>query len=244
MLAAVVDVAGALVVEDRRGRVRRAARQFDAHVHVGEQVLDRLERTDRHAELVALERVRRRDVERALRHADELRGGEDGAGAAQPLRVLGSAERVAARQVGIGERRASADRTVRRPSARGAPTVANDSTPSSCDDEDDVALGGVLDDERRAGDDVRSMPVTRIAPVRDVGQQRRGDRRPQQRAGREVRAELLEDDGGFDRAGARPAVLGRQQHPEDAHVGQRAPGGGVCWLSPSRSPTFARAKCC
>ena len=77
MLAAVVDVAGALVVEDGRGRVRRAARQLDAHVHVGEQVLDGLERTDRHTELMALERVRRRDVERALRHADELRRGED-----------------------------------------------------------------------------------------------------------------------------------------------------------------------
>ena len=85
------DVTGALVVEDGRGRVRCAARELDAHVHVREQVLDRLERTDRHTELAALEGVRRRDVERALRRADELGRGEDRPGPAQPKRVLGPA---------------------------------------------------------------------------------------------------------------------------------------------------------
>ena len=96
-------VAGAFVVDDRRGRVRRAAGELDAHVHVGEQVLDGLERTDRHAELVALERVRRRDIERALRDADELRGREHRAGEAQPSRVVRSADRLPARQVGERE---------------------------------------------------------------------------------------------------------------------------------------------
>ncbi len=155
VLAAVVDVAGAVVVEDRRRRVRRAARQLDAHVHVGEQVLDGLERADRHTELVALERVRRRDVERALRDADELRGGEHGAGEAQPLRVLGPADR--GRRVGrsaIRERgrqrieRFAGERVGERRRRERLDAVV-------VDDDDDVALGGVLDDERRRAGEPR-----------------------------------------------------------------------------------------
>ena len=55
------------VVEDRGRRVGRAAGQADADEHVGQQVLERLERADGHAELLALEGVVAGDVERGLR---------------------------------------------------------------------------------------------------------------------------------------------------------------------------------
>ncbi len=51
------------VVEHRGGRVGRALGQRGAHVHVGQQVLDGLERADGGAELLALERVGPGDLE-------------------------------------------------------------------------------------------------------------------------------------------------------------------------------------
>ena len=60
-------------VVDRPRRVQRdAERAFHQAARVGEQVLHRLERTDRDAVLLPLRRVRDRDVEHAAHHADEV----------------------------------------------------------------------------------------------------------------------------------------------------------------------------
>ena len=78
---------GALI--ERRGRVqhgRPSAR--GAHVHVGEDVAQRLEAADAVAELPALARVPPRLVEDPLSGADRLRGSEQRAGGAQPLERL------------------------------------------------------------------------------------------------------------------------------------------------------------
>ena len=62
-----------VVLGDRRGgEVRTTPGALDGDEHVGELVLDRLERTDRHAELLALLRVLERRVEDRLTRADEL----------------------------------------------------------------------------------------------------------------------------------------------------------------------------
>ncbi len=62
-----------IVLGDREGReVAGRARPLQRDHHVGELVLDRLERSDRHAELLALLHVLERDVEDRLGGADDL----------------------------------------------------------------------------------------------------------------------------------------------------------------------------
>ena len=65
--------AARVVLGDReRGEVAGRPGPLERDQHVGELVLDRLERADRHAELLALLRVLERDVEDRLRGADHL----------------------------------------------------------------------------------------------------------------------------------------------------------------------------
>src|SRR5688572_11438958 len=53
------------------------ARELDFDLHVGEQMFDRLIGTDRLVELLALFRIRDREIDRALRESETLRGGEE-----------------------------------------------------------------------------------------------------------------------------------------------------------------------
>ena len=73
---------------------------------------------------------------------------------------------------------------------------------------------------RRVDDNARHPYRTGV----HVGDERRRDRRPQQRAARQVRAELFEDDGGLDGATAEAPALGRDEQPEDTHLRKRRPG--------------------
>ena len=75
-------------IEGRGGAVDERAGELERDARVGEVVLDRLERADRHAELPAFLRVLGRHVEHALREAALLRrDADDGA-------VEGGADRV------------------------------------------------------------------------------------------------------------------------------------------------------
>ena len=67
----------ATLLLEPRGAVREQARGVDLGRHVGELPLDRLEVADPAPELLALLRVRARDVERGLRDAERLRGDPD-----------------------------------------------------------------------------------------------------------------------------------------------------------------------
>ena len=59
-------------VDRHRGVVHRGGRAFERERHVGELVLDRLERADRHVELLAFLRVLERHLEDVASHADHL----------------------------------------------------------------------------------------------------------------------------------------------------------------------------
>jgi len=72
--------------------VHRGGRPFEREGHVGELVLDRLERTDRHVELLAFLRVREGHLEDAARGTDHLRG-HARVSAVAPARVVGGGER-------------------------------------------------------------------------------------------------------------------------------------------------------
>ena len=69
---------GIVGVERHRRVLRGASRALDRERHVGELVLDRLERADRDVELVTLLHVRERHVEEPARGPDHLRGERDG----------------------------------------------------------------------------------------------------------------------------------------------------------------------
>src|SRR5439155_5999671 len=80
-----------------RGEVAGGAGAFERDDHVGELVLDRLERPDRYPELLALLGVFERDVEDGLGGADDLERGRDG-------RLLdGTAQRGGTRRLPIAE---------------------------------------------------------------------------------------------------------------------------------------------
>ena len=86
-------LAGVLVERGRRVEDRRP-RAGLAHVHVGEQVAQRLEAADRAAELAPLGGVAARVVEHAARRSDRLGGREQGADGRHPR------DRVAAERLG------------------------------------------------------------------------------------------------------------------------------------------------
>ncbi len=92
--AAARDRIAALLVERHRGEVGHRARQLDLDEHLGHAVLQRLERRDRHAELLALLRV----LDGRLEH----RGHQpERFGAQRGVRVI---EREAEQPVALAER--------------------------------------------------------------------------------------------------------------------------------------------
>ena len=129
---------GVVGVDGHRRVLHRGRRPLERERHVGELVLDRLERADRHVELLALLRVRERHVEDATRGADHL-GRERHVRAVAPRR-----ERRRAAS-GCGSRRAasvsSCEQAAREVDGR--------------DEAQRGTLGGVDDGDRRAGPDDR-----------------------------------------------------------------------------------------
>ena len=84
-------------VERARSGVHRAARDFRAHEHVGHHVLDRLERTDRPPELLALLGVLGRELDGAGGDAELETTREHEALEAQLLGDLGTPDQLAVR---------------------------------------------------------------------------------------------------------------------------------------------------
>ena len=200
-------VADLRVVEHGGRGVGGAAGEGGPDVHVGEQVLNGLERSDRDAELLALERVAARRLERGVGDAEQHRRAQDRADAgacgrrrcASPTR----APRGSASAAPDGRERIERSERLE---ARAGPTPAQTNTPSA-------RSTAARRSRRRArrGSDRRcasacSTPPTRRSPL--AAPSTHGAASVDHRTGPldEMRAELLEDDRGLDHAEAEAAV--------------------------------------
>ena len=168
---------GGLEVVDRPRRVQRdAERALHQAPRLGEQVLHRLERPDRHAVLPALRRVRHGDVEHAPHHADEVGAGER------------QAERGPRREVVVGEeppllgdgvhRCAGRDRPHRH-AVRSAPPAAGavDRRSSASRYRGPRARGRARAGRRCAVDDRRDGVSASVGARQDASDRRHEDRR-------------------------------------------------------------------
>ena len=236
-------VADLRVVEHGGRGVGRAAGEGGPDVHVGEQVLNGLERADRHAELLALERVAARRLERGVGHAEQHGRAEHRADEAQRRR-----------------RRARRRRARPRGSASARPTGVSGSSGASGSKRGQVRLPRRRTRRRRAARAAR----------RSRQRARRRSDRPSRRAcstpptSRSPRAAPSTHDAASvvhrtgpptrcapscsktiaaaDGAEAEPAARSSgSEQGEDAELGQLAPGAPVDALRP-RAARSARAR--
>ena len=204
-------VADLRVVEHGGRRVGGAAGEGGPDVHVGEQVLDGLERADRDAELLALERVAARRLERGIGHAEQH---APRSGPCPTRRSAGGVARVAharaARErVGAPDRRERIERRDRL--ERGQVRLRADEHAVGAQHQQRVDLARRARRESdRPARRICSTPPTSRSPLAAPSTSRRRERRPQDGTADEVRAELLEDDRRLDHAEAEAASRSRQ----------------------------------
>ena len=232
---------GRFVLAEPRGTLVHPTTALDPDRHVDERVGDGLERTDRHAECVALVRVLDREVERALRDAGLRRGHEE-----LPLRHRVRQERFGARAVHEhATREEAAPESVLQPT--GAParlatgagrssvstaTSTPSSTPTTMS-----ATAPALTSCRSPALTLRNATAATFAPLVITssssparvggGEEASGRDHVDHRGGRDPESELLGDQHQLDRAGA--VTAGRLGEAHGDHTGgdQLLPERGV-----------------
>ena len=208
----------------RGRRVGRAPGEPGADVHVGEQVLDRLERADRDAELLPLERVRNGPRPARLRRRRPAcrRSGPCRAAAAGPRRAASPTD-VPVRQGGEASPTGVSGSSGAPSSGVGAPSLGATVTRSACSAT-----------TRSASSACARTTGPAICPTRARSSGRRRSRPPATRRRTSTTARDRRPGAGRaarTRAPRRPARARCRprfgdQDPEDAELRQRGPGAG------------------